>query len=46
MAEWGTLLPDLAMRVRQAVRASLIATTELDVGEVSVVIDDVESPSG
>ena len=47
VAEWGTLLPDLATRVREAVRSSLIATTALDVGDdVSVVIDDVQSPSG
>ncbi len=44
VAEWGTLLPDLAARVQEAVRTSLVAMTELNVGEVTVVIDDVEVP--
>jgi uncharacterized alkaline shock family protein YloU len=44
VADWGVLLPDLAERVQEAVRTSLVAMTELNVGEVTVVIDDVAVP--
>ena len=44
IAEWGALLPALADQVRHAVRSNLVAMTELDVGEVVVVIDDVLPP--
>ena len=46
VAEWGTLLPALAENVQRAVRTSLIAMTELDVGEVTVVVEDVAPPGG
>jgi uncharacterized alkaline shock family protein YloU len=45
IAEWGVLLPDLAGRVREAVRSHLVAMTELDVGDVAVTIDDVAPPA-
>ena len=45
VAKWGTLLPALADDVRRAVREHLIAMTDLDVREVSVVIEDVAAPA-
>ncbi len=41
IAEWGVLLPALAEQVQRAVHDHLVAMTDLDVGEVVVVIDDV-----
>jgi uncharacterized alkaline shock family protein YloU len=45
VAEWGSLLPDVAAEVQRAVRHYLAAMIELDVEEVAVVVDDVAAPS-
>jgi uncharacterized alkaline shock family protein YloU len=45
VAEWGSLLPDVAAEVQRAVRDYLAAMIELDVEEVAVVVDDVAAPS-
>jgi uncharacterized alkaline shock family protein YloU len=41
VAEWGACLPDVAAALETAVRGHLAAMTELDVRDVTVVIDDV-----
>jgi uncharacterized alkaline shock family protein YloU len=44
VAEWGSLLPEVAAEVQRAVRDYLAAMIELDVEEVTVVVDDVAAP--
>jgi uncharacterized alkaline shock family protein YloU len=45
VAEWGASLPEVAAMLQSAVRGYLSAMIELDVRDVSVVIDDV-APAG
>jgi len=44
VAGWGVSLPGVAAAVQAAVREHLAAMTELEVGDVTVVVDDVAGP--
>ncbi len=45
VADWGARLPDLALAVQDAVRVHLTAMIQLEVGEVTVVVEDVAAPA-
>jgi uncharacterized alkaline shock family protein YloU len=45
VAGWGVSLPGMAVAVQSAVREHLAAMTELEVGDVTVVVDDVAGPT-
>lgn len=43
---WGTFIPELAGKVEEAVRERATALLSIDLGKVTLYVDEIASPSG